>query len=284
MCIFNANKAYKILNRSTVAIVILEKTPQADGKFSVKWIPRGTGFFVSERHVLTAGHLFTDSATDNPDKYCLLRRKAENEKNYNLKSANLNFINAKKIIIKRDFDVALLEFDFSSTKKIMEEIGLWPVKPLKLDFCEKRQIGDEVYWMGMATIGDVTAIPRFFSGQIVVHYINDSNYQFPKDDGTQENFNARSLKMIEVNNLFLPGCSGSPVFSRKNKAVIGFVHGYGAWPIGLTPGGEIDIPKAKIKIDNQEKEVDLHLKPPVFGAISRVIDVSLIKEFLTEQK
>lgn len=279
---FNSQKAYKHLLRSTVAIAYLEKIPQPNNQLTINWNALGTGFFITPKHILTAGHLFKDVKTIDCTKYGLLRRDISRGGGHSLKEAQLIHIAAKKIIIKREFDAAILEFDPSKNEQHLKNAGLWPIQPLAIDLKSERKIGDTVYWLGMA-VNDATATPRFFTGQITALYINDSNYNVAADGNNFTRFTAKNTEILEINNFFLPGCSGSPVLSHSTKSVVGFVHGYGSWPIGLTPGGEIEIPNVQIERQNQKEMVKLKMRPPVVATLSRAFDIKTMAVFLKEE-
>lgn len=282
MFLFNSQKAYRHLIRSVVAIVYVEKIAQPNNQVRINWNALGTGFFITPNHILTAGHLFKDAMTIDPVKFGILRRNISSGKSNSLKEAQLIHVAAKRIVIKRELDVAILEFDNSKNEQLFKDAGMWPIKPLALDFQSERNIGETVYWLGMA-VNDATATPRFFTGQITSAYINDSNYNVAKEGGGETRFSAKDKEILEINNFFLPGCSGSPVLSHNKKSVIGFVHGYGAWPIGLTPGGEIEVPNVEMEKSGNKEKIKLKMRPPVVGALSRAFDIRTVEKFLKEE-
>lgn len=270
-------EAYNLLETSTVAIAKIDKTQLPGDKTKIDYRTLGTGFIISPKHLLTAGHLFDDSLKNNPAKIGIIKRTISGGRS--LKNTEIRFICATGIVIDRELDVALLEFDFEKEND-KDKINLYPIKPLPLNFDKDRSIGDSVYWLGMA-INDATAMPRFFMGGIVSHYINDSKYKLTQSDGSVTEYTAPDLNIIEINHQFLPGCSGSPILSTDKNAVIGFVHGYSAWPLGVT-NDKLTLAEVVAK-QGQNKEIfDLEVNAPVVGSLSRGIDLINIQDFLNK--
>jgi S1-C subfamily serine protease len=268
--------AYRILAASAVAIL---RTEGSDGKLV------GTGFFVSETgQVLTCNHVVQPYDPQNTTvKYGIVKRKINVGESLDLRQGQISWIIADRIVTNPHLDLAILNIDVASpqNRDIAAQIGLIPPVPLKLSF-GTRNIGDAVAWLGMAVLGDMIATPRFFQGFIVSSYVNDLHYSVPGPANTVVTCTASGLRFIEINQLFIPGCSGGPVFSLADKAVVGFVHGYGSWPVGLTPG-TLDINNVVLRSGSQEVQGSLRMNAPVVTALSLAIDMTSAEEFLREQ-
>jgi S1-C subfamily serine protease len=212
----------------------------------------GTGFIINTNplRVLTCNHVVSEGTPENDGKivYSIIKRSDEN-KDFDLRNAQISFLKAKNIIFEPEYDLAILEIDPSQNKEIAEKIGIPnTVESLEFDF-EEMTIGDNVEWMSAGTLGDLTITPRLFKGNIITKYIKDNSYKFINPSGAEETIMMKGINLFEVDQLFFPGCSGSPIISPKNGKVIGWVHGFNSWqlPPNIVASLSIGINSSNIK-------------------------------------
>lgn len=271
----NSTTAYKLLAQSTVAIMRLEGN---QGRLV------GTGFLVSKTHVLTCNHVVQPFDPQNATvRYGIVKRRLAPGEVLDLRQAQITWILADTVVARPELDLAILTVDVSRTehRESATAIGLLPPIPLKLSFRDPK-IGDTVGWLGMAVLGDLVATPRFFQGTVVTNYVNDARYPVLGPNNTQQIQLAPGLQLVEINQLFVPGCSGGPVFSFSEERVIAYVHGFGSWPVGLTQN-TIDVSGAQLITPGQTVQATIRSKAPVVAALSIAVDVRSIKAFLEEQ-
>ena len=268
--------AFSLLSKSTVAILRLTGN---QGRLV------GTGFVVSGTpHVLTCSHVVQPyDANDVTVRYGVLKRRLAPGEVLDLRQAQISWIIASHVNVHPELDLAVLTLDTASAanRPVASQIGLFPAQPVSLSFAPRR-IGERVAWLGLAVLGDLIATPRFFEGVIVSSYVNDSNYTYPGPGGLLQSYHAQGLELLEVNQMFIPGCSGGPVANLADGSVIGYVHGYGSWPVGLTPG-VIDIDAVQLTTQSTTIQGTLRQKAPVIAALSRAIDVRSIQSFLRQE-
>lgn len=273
----NPIQAYNRLAQSTVAIL---RVTRGQGRLV------GTGFVVSKTpHILTCNHVVQPYDPNNAAvRYGVVKRRLAPGEVLDLRQAQISWIGANNVRVNPDLDLAILTVDVrrSDTRDTAKAIGLLPPVPLELNFNE-RNIGDKVAWLGMAVLGDLMATPRFFEGVIVSSYVNDSRYTYTALDNTRQTHRAIGLQLIEINQLFVPGCSGGPVLSLSDGKVIAYVHGYGSWAVGVTPGS-MNIPNVQLTAQTRVFRGTMRMNAPVVAALSRAIDVRSIEEFLRAER
>ena len=272
----NSIQAYRLLAQSTVAILRVEGN---QGRLA------GSGFIISETpHILTCSHVLQPYDINNPAiRYGIVKRRLAPGEILDLRQGQISWIFADGTLINPDLDLAILTVDVrrKENRDVASAIGLLPPASLRLSF-DDRHIGDAVAWLGMAILGDRTATPRFFEGVIVSSYVNDSRYTYLGPSGTQQMHLASGLRLIEINQLFVPGCSGGPVLSLTNGKVIAYVHGYGSWPVGVTPG-TMDIGNVQLTAKKLTFQGTMRMNAPVVAALSRAIDIKSTFDFLSSQ-
>lgn len=241
---------------SVFAILRIDTSLQKDNARVV-----GTGFVINTNpiQVLTCNHVVGEGTADNSGKivYSIVKR-SDNSANFDLRNAQISFLKAKSIVFKPECDLAILEIDSLQNKDIAEKMGIPnTIKPLEIDFNEAT-IGTSVEWLSAGTLGDLTITPRLFKGNIVTKYIKDNHYKFVNSRGTEETATMQGINLFEVDQLFFPGCSGSPILSSSSGTgkVIGWVHGFNSW----------------------------QLPPNMTASLSIGISMSNVKNFLTENK
>ncbi len=219
----------------------------------------GTGFVINTNpiQILTCNHVVGEGTEDNNSKivYSIIKR-SDGAKDFDLRNLQVSFIKAKKIVFKPEYDLAILEIDPTENIEIAKKMGITEgISTLKLSFGET-QVGDSVEWLSAGTLGDLTITPRLFKGNIVTKYTKDSQYKFVNSKGEEDSGTMSGISLFEVDQLFFPGCSGSPIMSSANGEVIGWVHGFNSW----------------------------QLPPNITASLSIGISVENVKKFLEENK
>ncbi len=219
----------------------------------------GTGFIINTNpiQILTCNHVVGEGTEDNNSKivYSIIKR-SDGAKDFDLRNLQVSFIKAKKIVFKPEYDLAILEIDPTENPEIAKNMGIpGEISALKLNFGET-QVGDSVEWLSAGTLGDLSITPRLFKGNIVTKYIKDNRYKFVNSKGEEDGTTMSGINLFEVDQLFFPGCSGSPIMSSVNGEVIGWVHGFNSW----------------------------QLPPNITASLSIGISVENVKKFLEENK
>jgi len=246
----------------------------------------GTGFVINTNpiYILTCNHVVSEGTEDNDSKiiYAIIKR-SDTVKKFDLRNVQISYLKAKKICYKPEYDIAILEIDPLLNIKIAQKLGIPNnIKALKMDFQEKtRLIGSPVEWVSAGTLGDLTITPRFFKGNIVTKYIVDQRYKFTNFRGAEQSQIMEGINLLEVDQLFLPGCSGSPVFSTKKQEVIGYVHGFKSWPI-ITDN--VINYEAEISENSIIRKANVKSKAALIASLSLAIDIKNVKTFLSENK
>lgn len=212
----------------------------------------GTGFVINTNpvQILTCNHVVGEGNRENNGKivYSIIKRSDKTD-NFDLRNVEISMLKAKKIVYKPEYDLAVLEIDPSQNAEIAEKMGIpGKVRALEIDFNET-PIGTPVEWLSAGTLGDLTITPRFFKGNMVTKYIKDNHYKFMNSGGVEETATMQGINLFEVDQLFFPGASGSPIISSQSGRVIGWVHGFNSWqlPPNLTASLSIGISVSNIK-------------------------------------
>lgn len=243
----------------------------------------GTGFIINTDplYVLTCNHVVSEGNEDNNDRIVFgVARRTDDIKEFDLRNFQITYIKAKRIFYKPEYDFAVLEIDYSESPNEAEKLGIPKnIKPLKLDFNEVRDVGSSVEWVSAGTLGDISITPRFFNGNVVAKYTRDQAYKFVNNQGAEQQQIMQGIKFLEVNQLFLPGCSGGPIILSKNKKVIGWVHGFNSWPIATdnTIGY-----KAEIIENNISKNVDVKTKSILTASLSLAVDIKSVEKIIVD--
>ena len=239
----NQIKFYK----SIFAILRIDTSLQKDNARIV-----GTGFVINANpiKIATCNHVVGEGNAENNGKivYAIAKR-SDGATDFDLRNGQISYLKVKTILFKPEFDLAILEIDPSQNKDIAEKIGIPAlIKPLEIDFSEI-DIGTPVEWLSAGTLGDLTITPRLFKGNIVTKYIKNNHYKFMNSQGVEEIATMHGISLLEVDQLFFPGCSGSPIMSSQHGKVIGWVHGFNSWqlPPNLTASLSIGISVSNVK-------------------------------------
>ena len=85
--------------------------------------------------------------------------------------------------------------------------------------------------------------------------------------------------MLEVDKLFIPGSSGSPILNASNQ-VIGYVHGYRAFALGSNVETTEDV---EIGLDAVFTKEKMKYKPPLVTSVSLGIDLRTARQFFAAE-
>lgn len=246
----------------------------------------GTGFVINTNpiYILTCNHVVSEGKEDNNGNIVYsIAKRSDNITGFDLRNFQISYLKAKKIFYKPEYDLAILEIDPSINKKVAQKLGIPNnIKSLNVDFnVNAGTIGSLVEWISAGTLGDPTITPRFFKGNIIARYIKDQTYKFINPQKTEQLQAMKGIRFLEIDQLFFPGCSGSPIISSKNKKVIGWVHGFNSWPVPTT--NLIDY-KAEIINNNDRKNVTIKSNSILTASLSLAIDIKNVKNFLIENR
>lgn len=232
---------------SVFAILRIDTSLQKDNARVV-----GTGFIIntSPIQIVTCNHVVGEGNEANNGKiiYSIMKR-SDNTPDFDLRNVQISILKAKHITFKPEWDLAILQIDPLENKEVAERMGIpRNIKALEINF-NQPIIGERVEWLSAGTLGDLTITPRLFKGNIVTQYLKDNKYKFMNQQGIEETAVMHGVNLFEVDQLFFPGCSGSPIISSENGEVIGWVHGFNSWqlPPNLTASLSIGISASNVK-------------------------------------
>jgi len=161
---------------------------------------------------------------------------------------------------------------------VSTKLDIANTRALELSFDKaEREFGSEVEWLSTAAVGDFTLTPRFFKGNLITNYIADQNYSFRNSQGVDAQQAMTGVSMIEVDQLFIPGSSGSPILDVESNKVIGYVHGFKSWPVPTNTEVKQGV---EITENAKARNVDLKYNLPLMTSLSLGIDVRTIEEYL----
>lgn len=245
----------------------------------------GTGFVIntSPIYILTCNHVVGEgSENNNVSATYSITKRTDNIKAFDLTKVQISYLKVKKIFSKPELDLAILEIDTSVNKDIAKQLGLPNVKSLKLDFkSQPRIIGSHVEWMSIGTLGDLTLTPRFFRGNLVTSYKINYKYKFINPQRIEQEQIIKDAMILEIDQLFIPGSSGSPVINSRSESVIAYVHGFKSWPI--MTNSTLEQP-AQIKENLNVRNVNIKSKTTLVTSLSIAIDVRSIQKYLIENQ
>ena len=243
----------------------------------------GTGFVINTNpiYIITCNHVVSEASENNDGsiKFSITKRSDSFEV-FDIRNAKISFLAAKKVICKPEFDLAILEIDPNINKDIANQLDIDNIRRLELSFDEKdRELGSSVEWLSTAASGDLSLTPRFFKGNLVTNYISYNRYKFKNAQGIEIEQIMIGANILEVDQLFIPGSSGSPIIDSNSSKVIGYVHGFKSWPI-LT-AAEI-VQEVEITENEEIKKVKMKYGAPLIASLSLGIDLRTVAAFLQE--
>jgi len=263
---------FKDLYKSVFAILRVEGT-------QAKVV--GTGFVINTNplYILTCNHVVGEgNETNNGVVRYSITKRSDLFDNFDIRQVEISFLAAKKITRKPEFDLAILEVDPSTNKDISNKLDIQNTKKLKLSFNKaERKFGSAVEWLSTAASGDLTLTPRFFNGSLITSYTADHNYKYKNNLGVEVQQRMSGVSLIEVDKLFIPGSSGSPILDIKSNKVIGYVHGFKSWPIFTNT--EIE-QRVEIIENANPRNVGLKYALPLVASLSLGIDLRTIESYL----
>lgn len=243
----------------------------------------GTGFVINTKplYILTCNHVVSEGSEQNNGniRYAITKR-SDSFDEFDIRQGQISWLSAKNISYKPENDVAILEIDPLSNPDVSEKLALNKVDALKLSFNRShRSLGSEVEWLSTAASGDLTLTPRFFKGNLITRYTTDHQYKYKNSQGAEVGLVMNGVNLIEVDKLFIPGLSGSPILSVASNKVIGYVHGFRSWPIMTST----EFKHRVEMIDGaNSKNIDLKYKLPLVGSLSLAIDIRTMENYLKE--
>jgi hypothetical protein len=246
----------------------------------------GVGFVIHQAPtlILTCYHVVSEGVelNDGPVHYSIARR-TELTDEIDVRKVAWSYLKIKRILFKPEYDLAVLEIDPKINEQVADKLGVTKSKPLTLSFdASQRLIGSSVTWLTTAATGDATLTPRLFTGNIVANYVKDEKYSFANAAGNMVEQVITGARMLEVDKLFIPGASGSPILNANTMQVIGYVHGFHPFTINsnleVTEDAELQFGDG-----TEFKKEKLKHRLPLVTTISLGIDLRTAESYLAKK-
>lgn len=242
----------------------------------------GTGFVISANpiRILTCNHVVGDATQDNNGQVLYsITKRTDNFQEFDLRTIQVSFLRATRITNVPEFDLAILEITPAENMEVSVLLGIQNSAALAISFDpDDRLIGSDVEWITTAASSDMTLTPRFFRGNIVTNYIADQQYNYEKRQGINIQQTIAGGRFIEIDKLFIPGCSGGPILNSESNSVIGYVHGFKTWPIGELPISQ----QVEIVENEVSRSATLNNKHVLTGSLSLGVDMRTIEAYLKD--
>jgi S1-C subfamily serine protease len=243
----------------------------------------GTGFVINTNPflILTCNHVVSEATQNNNGNILYsITKRTDNFEEFDLRQIQISLLKAEEIITMPQYDLAILRINPNENQQISDLLNLNTSPALELSFERNdRLLGSEVEWLSTAASGDLTLTPRFFKGNLISNYILDHQYAYVNSQNQNVSQTITAANMIEVDKLFIPGSSGSPILEKENNKVIAFVHGFRSWPIPTNT--EIQQPFHLLE-NNSSRQIDLKYNLPLVASLSLGIDVRTIERYLRD--
>jgi hypothetical protein len=235
----------------------------------------GSAFVINTNplRLITCHHVISEADTANnaPIVYSITKR-SDPAADFDLRNVQISYLRVRAITHHPDVDLAVLEVDPATDQNVAQLLRLNESAALALSFDPAhREPGEHVEWLSTAATGDVFLTPRFFRGQIVTRITSNNAYTYLDQRQQTVGHVMQGVRMLEVDKLFIPGVSGSPIVHTESGNVISYVHGYRAFPVDASVTVEND---AQITYPGQAVEtVKLKHALPLVTTLSLAIDL-----------
>ena len=244
----------------------------------------GVGFVIHQAptRILTCYHVVSEGTelNDGPVSFGIARRTEEANET-DTRRVTWGWIKAKHLQFKPEYDMAILEVEPQANPQVAEKLHLTRSRPLHLNLDKSRRaIGSPVTWLTTAFQGDLKLTPRLFTGAIVANYIADEKYSYQTSAGSKTEQVIAGARMLEVDKLFIPGASGSPILNAQTMEVIGYVHGYRTF--ALSSNVEV-VEDVEIGEQSELKKQKLKYRLPLVTSLSLGIDLRTAERFLVDE-
>ncbi len=243
----------------------------------------GTGFVIGldPLRILTCFHVVCEGtpANDGKIQYSITKR-SDSLEDFDLRKVEISFLKVSAVSTYPELDLAILEVDPSTNLDVSTKLGIPSVAPVALSMdSAERQPGRDVHWISTAGTGDVTLTPRYFKGHIISKYKTQHGYSYTNLAGANAQQIMPDIDMIEVDKLFIPGVSGSPVVDTLSGKVIGYVHGFRSWPI---PTASEVTQGVEIIEGTKKRSVQMKSLVPLVASLSLAIDLRSATKVLND--
>ncbi len=244
----------------------------------------GVGFVIHQdpMRILTCYHVVSEATelNEGPITYAIARR-TELANEIDTRKVTWSWLKIKSLLFKPEYDMAILEIDPRANGPVAEKMHLAQSRPLNLSLDgSDRSMGSQVTWLTTAAQGDLKLTPRLFVGNIVAGYITDEKYSYQTNAGTKVEQVMAGARMLEVDKLFIPGASGSPIMNANTKRVVGYVHGYRTFALSSNVEVTEDVELGEQSALKKEK---LKYRLPLVSSVSLAIDLRTAGPFLVEE-
>lgn len=243
----------------------------------------GVGFVIHQAplQLLTCYHVVSQGTETNDGQviYAIARRTGPTNE-IDVRRVTWVWLRIKHMQFKPEYDLATLAIDPAIDPPVADKLDLKNSKPLTLSFESRdREIGTMVTWLTTAAQGDLTLTPRLFTGNVVANYTTDETYSYQSNGNVNKQVIV-GAKMLEVDKLFIPGSSGSPILNADTRQVIGYVHGYRAFALGSNIDMTEDV---EIGADSTWTKEKLKFRPPLVTSVSLGIDVRTAHPYFVQE-
>jgi S1-C subfamily serine protease len=243
----------------------------------------GTGFVINTNpiYILTCNHVVSEGNEQNNGnvRYSITKR-TDNFDEFDLRQAQISFYRARRIVFNPENDLAILEIDPAENQQVFNQLNIGNSPALELSFdSEERIPGTAVEWLSTVAAGDLTLTPRFFKGNLITKYKMNQNYIYRNNHGVNITQTMNGVDLFEVDKLFIPGSSGSPILDIESSRVIGYVHGFRSWPI--TTGTSVSHP-VELTENGNIRNVSLRYNMLLGTSLSLGIDLRTVETYLRE--
>lgn len=192
--------------------------------------PVGMGFVIrlSPLTIVTCYHVVAEGVESNSGNivYFIARRPEDGFEPDVSTKKNLVGLHAKRLVFKPEYDLAILEVDPTEDPETSSKLHVAESRSLTLNFeSSQRVLGTEVMWLTTAAGPGVAYAPRLLIGNIAASYTTNQSYNVKIPTGSLKTIVMPNVHMYEIDKVFMPGASGSPIVNTATEEVVGYVHG-----------------------------------------------------------